>query len=73
MLTFDNGWVVRNDTLKRLESQGYSVAGYTHNGHRYYVLYNVGGLHIDIVYETDNPNELSNYVKLLLGSNDGSD
>ena len=71
MLTFDNGWVVRNDTLVRLESQGYAIAGYTHKDKRYYVLYNIRPAHIEIVYETDSIDEITNYVKLLIGSDDG--
>ena len=70
-LQFDKGWVIRNDTINRLESQGYSVAGYTNKEQQYYVLYKIH-LHTEIVYETNDPDELNRYVKLLIGSGDES-
>lgn len=65
------GWIVDNDTLRTLNDNGYTAAGICDGGVDLYVLYRSkldGGL--DIIYETQDQEQLNRFVKLLLGGHD---
>lgn len=63
------GWVVDNDTLRKLNATGHTVAGLCDGGADMYILYRWTPNGTEIVYETQDIERLNMYVKLILGSN----
>ena len=64
------GWIVDNDTLRKLNSLGYTASGLRDDGEDYYVLYRWTTDSTSIVFETQNVDTLNRYVKLIIGGDD---
>ena len=62
------GWLVDNDTLRKLNSRGHTAASLCDGGSDLYVLYRWTPDGVEIVYETQHVDQLNRYVKLILGS-----
>lgn len=71
-IKFDSGWVEASDVVRKLHSAGYSVGAYKDNGTVFYALYrnpvgyNNGPTRYTVLLETTDPDELNNFVRLLL-------
>lgn len=72
-IKFDSdGWVEASDIVRKLHSAGYSVGAYKDNGTVFYALYrnpvgyNNGPTRYTVLLETTDPDELNNFVRLLL-------
>lgn len=66
---FDDEWVTHNETLSLLRDYGYSIAVFKQDDGYLYTLANVRDVTSEsspIIFETTDPQELNNYINLIL-------